>query len=37
LDTDDPPAIGRAFAEIGWNKPGTLYERYLAEQRAGDQ
>ena len=37
LDADDPAVISRAFAEIGWNKPRTLYERYLAEQRAGNR
>ncbi|QIS24202.1 GNAT family N-acetyltransferase [Nocardia terpenica] len=35
LRAGDPEAIGRAFTEIGWDKPTERYEQYLAEQRAG--
>ncbi|MET7277155.1 GNAT family N-acetyltransferase [Kribbella sp. NPDC005582] len=35
LQPEDPPVIGAAFDEIGWNKPVSQYERYLQEQRDG--
>ncbi|NUR93759.1 MAG: GNAT family N-acetyltransferase, partial [Kribbellaceae bacterium] len=35
LRADDPPVIAAAFEELGWPKPVTQYERYLAEQAAG--
>lgn len=34
--TDIQPIVS-AFAEIGWNKPASQYERYLAEQRRGER
>jgi GNAT superfamily N-acetyltransferase len=33
----DPPVISAAFAAIGWVKPIALYQRYLAEQGAGER
>ena len=35
LAPGDPPAIAAAFSALGWNKPQSQYERYLAEQAAG--
>ena len=35
LDDSDPPSIAAAFANMGWNKPETHFERYLQEQAAG--
>lgn len=32
LDRLDIPEIADAFAELGWNKPASQYERYLMEQ-----
>jgi GNAT superfamily N-acetyltransferase len=37
LQSDDIEPIARAFAAIGWNKPAVQYERYLAEQTAGER
>jgi GNAT superfamily N-acetyltransferase len=34
LDRKDIPEITKAFGEIGWNKPATQYETYLAEQES---
>jgi GNAT superfamily N-acetyltransferase len=34
LEGRDVPLIAGAFAAIGWNKPASQYERYLAEQKA---
>jgi hypothetical protein len=34
LRADDIAAIAAAFAALGWNKPASQYERYLAEQNA---
>jgi len=31
----DPQALAEEFSRIGWIKPVTLFERYLAEQAAG--
>ncbi|WP_152391882.1 GNAT family N-acetyltransferase [Paenibacillus guangzhouensis] len=33
----DPAIISRAFAEQGWNKPQSLYERYVEEHRKGER
>jgi GNAT superfamily N-acetyltransferase len=35
LDGDDPEWMTRAFSDIGWNKPASLFCRYLSEQSAG--
>lgn len=32
LQQDDTPLIVSAFEEIGWNKPASLFEKYLEEQ-----
>ena len=32
FDRLDIPEIAQAFAELGWNKPASQYERYLMEQ-----
>lgn len=34
LERRDIPEIVHAFREIGWNKPASQYERYLAQQQA---
>lgn len=35
LASDDIPIIVRSFQKIGWNKPESLYRRYIEEQNAG--
>lgn len=35
LIASDIQPIADAFAALGWNKPASQYERYLAEQEAG--
>ena len=35
LQTQDIAPMTQAFAQIGWNKPASQYERYLVEQNAG--
>jgi GNAT superfamily N-acetyltransferase len=35
LKDEDPPVISAAFADIGWRKPISQYERYLSEQAVG--
>ena len=35
FDGKDIPEITKAFEEIGWNKPASQYETYLAEQEFG--
>jgi ribosomal protein S18 acetylase RimI-like enzyme len=37
LETTDIAPITAAFAALGWDKPASQYERYLAEQQAGDR
>lgn len=37
LQASDPAPIAAAFAAIGWAKPVAQYERYLAEQEAGER
>ena len=32
---DDIPVIVSAFNQIGWNKPASLFARYLKRQEAG--
>jgi GNAT superfamily N-acetyltransferase len=35
LETRDIAPIAAAFAELGWDKPASQYEKYLSEQEAG--
>jgi ribosomal protein S18 acetylase RimI-like enzyme len=35
LEEADIPTIAAAFAKLGWDKPASQYERYIAEQKAG--
>jgi ribosomal protein S18 acetylase RimI-like enzyme len=35
LESKDIPEIARAFQQLGWNKPASQYERYLAQQELG--
>jgi GNAT superfamily N-acetyltransferase len=35
LERRDIPEIAGAFRELGWNKPESQYERYLAQQEVG--
>jgi GNAT superfamily N-acetyltransferase len=35
LERDDIPEIAQVFQELGWNKPPSQYERYLAQQEVG--
>jgi GNAT superfamily N-acetyltransferase len=35
LKNDDIPEIAQAFEQIGWHKPASQYERYLAQQELG--
>jgi len=37
LRADDPPVMAEAFARLGWDKPRSLFERYLTEQASGDR
>lgn len=37
LEAQDTVAISAAFTAIGWNKPVSLYERYLREQEQGER
>lgn len=37
LEAGDIPSIASAFAAIGWDKPASQYERYLAEQSRGER
>jgi GNAT superfamily N-acetyltransferase len=37
LEPNDIPPIAAAFARLGWDKPAAQYERYLAEQSAGER
>ena len=37
LVSEDIQPIASAFAAIGWNKPASQYERYLAEQQGGER
>lgn len=32
LESKDIPEIAAAFQQLGWNKPASQYEHYLAEQ-----
>ena len=36
LEAQDVAPMTDAFAALGWNKPASQYERYLAEQQAGE-
>lgn len=35
LESNDIPEIAEAFKKLGWNKPASQYERYLAQQELG--
>ena len=35
LESNDIPEIAAAFRDLGWNKPASQYERYLAQQELG--
>jgi hypothetical protein len=35
MGESDPEVISAAFIALGWQKPATLFQRYLAEQEAG--
>jgi GNAT superfamily N-acetyltransferase len=35
LESRDIPEIAQAFQQLGWSKPASQYERYLAEQSLG--
>ena len=35
LKNKDIPEIANTFQQIGWNKPASQYERYLAQQEVG--
>lgn len=35
LESKDIPEIADAFRQLGWNKPASQYERYLAQQELG--
>jgi GNAT superfamily N-acetyltransferase len=37
LKQSDIQPIAAAFARLGWHKPASLYEGYLAEQEAGER
>ena len=37
LEAGDVQPIAAAFTAIGWNKPASQYERYLAEQQRGER
>jgi GNAT superfamily N-acetyltransferase len=37
LEPANVQLIADAFAEIGWNKPASQHERYLAEQQRGER
>jgi GNAT superfamily N-acetyltransferase len=37
LRDGDPEVISAAFTAIGWDKPASQYEKYLAEQGAGER
>lgn len=34
---EDIPLIVKAFNKLDWQKPSTLFEKYLAEQQAGER
>ena len=35
LESNDIAVIAEAFRELGWNKPASQYQRYLAQQELG--
>ena len=37
LEAQDIPLIADAFAELGWNKPTSQYERYFEEQQRDER
>jgi GNAT superfamily N-acetyltransferase len=37
MNENDPEVISNSFKKQGWEKPVSLYHRYLEEQRSGDR
>jgi GNAT superfamily N-acetyltransferase len=37
LRDDDPEVISAALTALGWDKPVSQYEKYVAQQRAGER
>lgn len=37
LEETDISAIVNAFDQIGWNKPATLFQEYLKEQKENER
>ena len=37
LSAHDPPTLSAAFSAIGWDKPASIFETYLAECRDGQR
>lgn len=37
IEPTDINSIAAAFSELGWDKPASQYEKYLAEQEAGQR
>lgn len=37
MDQSDPEPISAAFTALGWHKPATMFQRYLAEQAEGQR
>jgi GNAT superfamily N-acetyltransferase len=37
MNESDPETISTAFIALGWDKPRTLFQRYLAEQKRGQR
>ena len=36
MDESDTETISAAFTAIGWQKPPTIYQRYIVEQEQAD-
>ena len=37
LEDYDIPLMANAFSQIGWNKPASLFQKYLNEQQASER
>src|SRR5258708_16811378 len=37
MDESDPETMSAAFIALGWHKPPTLFQRYVAEQEGGQR